>query len=129
MILRQHLLIVQYDLWGIYFTVTWKIMDTSTLTKFPNLSQPWFPEKKLDRLDTIKCQDFRIYLHSLHDKIKIRSSNFETEYPFPSLTYPSERAKSHSSLGKFFGNCWNLFHKTSDIHNKGWTGRDYQKVL
>ena len=33
---RLHLLNVQYDPWKIYFTVTWKTMDTSTFTNLPN---------------------------------------------------------------------------------------------
>ena len=36
--LRQLLLNVQYDHWKIFFTVTWKIMGTSTYTKYLNLS-------------------------------------------------------------------------------------------
>ena len=42
---RLHLLNVQYDPWKMYFTVTWKIMDTSTFTNCLNPSQPWIPEK------------------------------------------------------------------------------------
>ena len=43
--LRLPSLNVQYDLWKIYFTVTWKFMDTSTFTKCLNSSQTWIPEK------------------------------------------------------------------------------------
>ena len=33
---RLHLLNVQYDLWKIYFTITWKAMDTGTFTNWLN---------------------------------------------------------------------------------------------
>ena len=36
---RLHLLNVQYDRWKIYFTVTWKTMDTSTFTNWLNSLQ------------------------------------------------------------------------------------------
>ena len=36
---RLHLLNVQYDPWKIYFTVTWKTMETSTSTKWRNSLQ------------------------------------------------------------------------------------------
>ena len=37
---KQLLLNVQYDHWKIFFTVTWKILDTSIYTNYLNLSLP-----------------------------------------------------------------------------------------
>ena len=45
--LRLHFLNVKYDPWKIYFTVTWKIIDTSTFTNCLNSSEPWIPEKNV----------------------------------------------------------------------------------
>ena len=42
---RLNLMNVEYDPWNIHFTVTWKIIDTSTFKNCLSLSQPWFPEK------------------------------------------------------------------------------------
>ena len=39
--LRRLLLNVQYDHWKKFFTVTWKIMDTSLNKNYLNLSLPW----------------------------------------------------------------------------------------
>ena len=39
------LLNVQYDLWIIHFTVTWKAMDTSTFTNWLNSLQHYFLEE------------------------------------------------------------------------------------
>ena len=41
---RLHLLNVQYDPWKTYFTITWKIMDTSKFKKWPNSLQHWILE-------------------------------------------------------------------------------------
>ena len=37
---KLQLLSVQYNPWKIYYTVTWKLVDTNTFTSFPNSSQP-----------------------------------------------------------------------------------------
>ena len=42
---RLHLLNLHYDSWKNYFTVTWKIMDTSTFTIWSNPLQHWNLER------------------------------------------------------------------------------------
>ena len=82
--LRLHLLKVQYDLWKIYFTVTWKTMGTSTFTNCLNSLKNWCPEqiarwiwyRKKTRISTF-CP---FYEASHCENIKIQSSKLEAEF-------------------------------------------------
>ena len=85
--LKLHLRNVQIGRWGIFFTFTWKIMNTSTLTISLKSSKSGIPKKMLDRLNTRECQDFRLFVHYVHQAIfcitwrrwNISISGFEPE--------------------------------------------------
>ena len=65
--LRLHLLDVQNDLRKIYFTVTWKIMDTGSFLFCLNSSQPRNLEKNcsIDLIpNNVSISDFLSFLHS-----------------------------------------------------------------
>ena len=63
---KLHLLNVQKDLWKTYFTIIWKILDTSKRTYCLNLSQPLnFEKKMLDRLHTKEYQKLWLFVHSV----------------------------------------------------------------
>ena len=63
--LRLHLLSVQNDHGKIYFTLTRKILDTSTLTNWLTSLQHWFVEENVHYTWSKKCKAFRHFVHSL----------------------------------------------------------------
>ena len=76
--IRLHLLNVHFDTWKVYFTVTWKILETSTLTNCLSSSHPWIPKKFFDRLDTTSCQEVRFSVLSVQKTTaRIKKAKFK----------------------------------------------------
>ena len=61
-----------------------------------------------------------------YENLENPSLKLEKEFASPSMTYPSGRVISHSLQKKFSKIC-DFFQKTSNIHNKGSTRRDYPR--
>ena len=103
---RLPLLNVQQQPRKIYFTVLWKILETSKLANCLKSSQPCFPEQitrqtwyqRLSRFPTF-CP---LFTASPYENVNNSTLKLETEFASRSMTCPSGTVTTHSLHNKKF---------------------------